>query len=876
MKIVRKKVATLTTTVKHVPTRYSDSANRCESCGAPIPERRGASPFCSRPCCRRRKRTKEKAERRSRRPIPRTVANTYVWDPVVPDISPSDVCTEIAVRAYAYPKKNARAGSRSDDDVKDRSAVDPKWVAPTLDGRVAVFDCESVKHAFTFGVLEFYSDRKLRRRTVFCRDDLPTTDPAGYQRLCEICESLGVKLCFLTKIFSDFIWPMRNHGGTFVGANIPYDFSRIADSFGPATKSHWSGSKFCNGFAFHHHFRGWSNETKQLPRSEWGPSTLQKPIFCKIKRDDRHHVKYDMKFAKVIDVLHPVFAHIDRNHSLRTACEAFGVPFEDRPGKHSGEITRENVEGCLDDVAKTSELLWALDKEQSRHPIDLPLWRTNTGAGIAKAYLDAMGVLPRLEVQPDFPHEYLGYAAQTYFGGWNVDPLPKELFGCAYLDFLSMYVTVFDSSGLWFSHVIPARLVVEEIPPDQIEALFAEIRSDPDFFFDRANWPRLAFFALVYPKGALLPARANIPSPRRAADDQNITLGPLESKKPLGFAGPDLANAVRRGGAPEIVRAWRIRPESEALLSTLRPVKIRGDDLVDPRTENFFKRLIELRKRKTGDDLDDERRKTGYKVIANSGAYGIWAETNPVNVDPEVKRAPQKVIVYCGDDRFPDSRFETDVERPECPGRYNFFPVASLVTAYARLMLDLGVQEVELLRGTVGYGDTDSLIAAATQKGGFVSCNLGPYRAADGSRAVRALSWKQVKAVRKRFEKLNPYTGIPDMLLKLEDENYEQPTPAQREAKIDVTTLPQRQLFCYSVSENRMPSTISTRKIIRSCASGRRTCWGSTVRRSSYRRIRRSEIGRRGSSRRGSARFAKRWGFRSKRSNGRACRRCSN
>lgn len=101
-----------------------------------------------------------------------------------------------------------------------------------------MFDCESVKHEFTFGVLEAYRDRKLRRRTVFCRDDLLKTDPAGYQRLGEICESLGVKRCLREKIFSDFIWPMRNHGGTFVGANIAYDLSRIADSFGPATKSH--------------------------------------------------------------------------------------------------------------------------------------------------------------------------------------------------------------------------------------------------------------------------------------------------------------------------------------------------------------------------------------------------------------------------------------------------------------------------------------------------------------------------------------------------------------------------------------------------------------------------------------------------------------
>jgi hypothetical protein len=43
----------------------------------------------------------------------------------------------------------------------------------------------------------------------------------------------------------------------------------------------------------------------------------------------------------------------------------------------------------------------------------------------------------------------------------------------------------------------------------------------------------------------------------------------------------------------------------------------------------------ELRVRKTDDELDDKRRKTGYKVVALSGAYGTAAETNPIDVDPD-------------------------------------------------------------------------------------------------------------------------------------------------------------------------------------------------------------------------------------------------
>ena len=213
----------------------------------------------------------------------------------------------------------------------------------------------------------------------------------------------------------------------------------------------------------------------------------------------------------MLDLATPAFAYTDRNHSLQSGCHAFGVPFEERPGLHSGEITRGNVEGCLYDVRKTSELLWAIDAEHRRHPIDLHLSRAQSGASIAKAYLDALGVRPRSEIQPAFPKEYLGYAAQAYFGGRVEARIVKTLLPCVYLDFLSMYPTVFALLGLWFKHVIPETLEVDEIEPAEVSALLERLREYPDDLFDRATWKRLDFFALVEPNGAHLPARAIIP-----------------------------------------------------------------------------------------------------------------------------------------------------------------------------------------------------------------------------------------------------------------------------------------------------------------------------------------------------------------------------
>lgn len=709
--------------------------------------------------------------------LPTSDAPEAHYDPIVPTIDERHVLRHVFARAYAEPKGRKR-----------RKSPMPRGNPPSLDGMVLVFDCETVEHTLTFGVLEIYQKRRLKTRAVFYRDDLPQADPDGYERLKRICRDLDVRLVNREWLFQQAIWPARKRGWTIAGFNLAYDLSRVADSFEPATKTARQGTRYCNGFAFK---KGLVGTKKDVPQ----------PVFCRIKRDDRHHVRFDMKGAAVIDLATAAFAYTDRNHTLGSACRAFGVPFEQRPGKHSGHITRENVAGCLYDVAKTSELLWALDVEHSRHPIALHLSHAQSGASIAKANLDALGVRPRLAVQPDFLKEYLGFAAQAYFGGLVAACIVKTLLACVYLDFLSMYPTVFTLLGLWWKHVTPAMLEVEEIPPAEIEALLTRLHTRPDDLFDPATWKKLDFFALVEPNGATLPARADT-SPQAArqplpavlprgseaprATRSVVTVGPLVSLiGPLWYAGPDLAAAAIKGGSPIVRRAWRLRPQG--VQESLQPVLFRGADRMDPRGDDFFARLIELRKAKTADPLDDERRSTGYKVVANSGAYGVFAETNPIDIDPDDEhRKPRRVAVYF------DTAFECEVDRPERPGRFNFFPTASLVTAGARLMLALGQYLVEQLGGEVAYCDTDSLAIVAAKDGGFVPCDGGPYRLPDGTRAVRALSWAQVEAIRERFASLNPYdrTRIPGSILKLEDENFTDDRHQER-----------CELYCYAVSE---------------------------------------------------------------------------
>ena len=132
------------------------------------------------------------------------------------------------------------------------------------------------------------------------------------------------------------------------------------------------------------------------------------------------------------------------------------------------------------------------------------------------------------------------------------------------------------------------------------------------------------------------------------------------------------------------------------------------------------------------------------------------------------------------------------MRNPEHAGEYCFPPLASLITAAARLMLALLERCVTDLGGTYAMEDTDSMAIVATQRGGLIEFPGGPYRKLSKP-AIRALSWKQVDAIAQRFERLNPYdrAAIPGSVLKIEDDNF------------DPKTGRQRQLWCLAISAKR-------------------------------------------------------------------------
>jgi hypothetical protein len=306
--------------------------------------------------------------------------------------------------------------------------------------------------------------------------------------------------------------------------------------------------------------------------------------------------------------------------------------------------------------------------------------------------------------------------------------------------------------------------------------------------FHRKTWTKLRGFVKIVPDGDILPVRGCY---NPASNDWQVAINHVYAgteEDGIWYSLPDVVVSVLlTGRIPKIVDAFRVEPSKE-LLPTLQSVRFRNEILIDPRKQDFFKVVIEERKRlNLRKDLEqDQRDRSGkaLKVLANSTSYGIYGQ-----MDPRESTDPKAVTCH-GLDFDP---YICKVRNPELPGEFCFPLIASLITGAARLMLGMLEKCVTDLGGTYAMEDTDSMAIVATRTGGLVACEGGPFKLHNGASAVKALSWAQVREIVSQFESLNPYdrAAVPGSVLKIEDCNF------------DPKTTRQRQLWCYAISAKR-------------------------------------------------------------------------
>jgi hypothetical protein len=671
------------------------------------------------------------------------------------------------------------------------------WRAP---GAMFVLDTETrtdQSQRLTFGSYRFFVGNGLREEALFYADDLPHKDRKILEKYVAAQNRRGSNLLLLNrrKFLKRFYKAVYKARALLVGFNLPFDLSRIAFTARPAR------GRFAGGFSL----ALWSFMKNG---AEW-PSTRRpsvgikhidskralKGFTARFEPDDSDLIpegsstgapEKGYKFrGHMLDLRTLAFALTDRAYSLDSACRAFGVGHGKQHVTRHGIITNSYIDYNRRDVQATSELALKLLAEYAKHPINLQATKAYSPASIGKAYLRAMGIIPILERQPDFPAAYLGFAQTAFFGGRTSAHIRKIRVPVVYVDFLSMYTTV---NGLMDLRrfVVAQELRIKHCR-DEVELFLRRLM--PEMLFRPEVWRKLPAFVKVVPNGDLLPSRAKYSS---ATNDWQVAANYLyppdnAPSEGLWFSLPDVAASVvltRR--IPKIVDAFKLIPVGR--LAGLRQVRLAGEVGVNPRTQDLFRTVIELRKvlgkneRLAREDV--ERLDKSLKVFASATSYGIFAEMNRQESEKRVK-------VQCrGIDPEP---YECSVIHPEHHGEFCFPPLASLITGAARLMLALLEHSVSELGGTYAMEDTDSMAIVATEHGGIVPCKGGKLCTKNSEEGIKALAWSEVRQIVAKFEALNPYDRkiISGSVLKIEEDNF------------DPNTGKQRQLHCLAISAKR-------------------------------------------------------------------------
>jgi len=669
---------------------------------------------------------------------------------------------DIAVRAYAE-----RKGQKFGSAPHRRPQIPSTW---TL-----VFDTETTVDAsqrLRFGTYETRDGASLDERGIFYADD----DPDALTRAdVEVIRRYAKRHKLTLRTVSDFIDNVLYEYGfhfraAIVGFNLPFDISRLAirhDGARAVTitpqddpEARVTNRNMVGGFTFK-----LSRHSRANIRIKHRSSRDAFYQFVKLKRGG-----YERR-GFFVDVNTIAAAMLGHPFSLETLCQELNVQHKKlADAEHGRAITDRYLDYAVRDTFATWECFVQLrDRYKSYGLTKTPLHTLHSEASVGKAHLKEMGIRPLLEVQPDVPRDLLGAAMNSYFGGRSEVHIRRTVTRVLYCDFLSMYPTVSVLMGLW--SWVRANGISHVDATDEIRAALDAVTLDD--LQKPSTWPTLTALVQVRPSADVFPVRAKY----AVGDEQyRLALNHLSSDGPLWFTLADcIASKLLTGKAPEVVKAYRIKPGPTQ--AGLKPIDIVGNPRypVDPRHDDFYRRLIDLRqevKRKAkgasgsqATALDHEQ--LAIKTIANATTYGIFIE---LNVQDE--RTPGSGTCYGPS----DGALPVESSKFEQPGAF-FHPfVAVFTTGAARLMLAIAERLIRDKGLDWAFCDTDSMAIAK------------PDRMTDKS--FLALGTE----VRDWFTPLNPYADRGPVF-KIEDENF-----SLARGKAGKTIAP---LYCYAISPKR-------------------------------------------------------------------------
>lgn len=588
---------------------------------------------------------------------------------------------------------------------------------------VLVFDTETTTDEYQnlqYGSCGIWANGRLNRFIIFYNEDLLNENETAIIKTFASKHDYEVmnRSEFNDKVFFPYVYRSR---AMCIGFNLPFDLSRLAIRF---TYSR----KYKDGFSF------------KLSEQPSNPSIVIKNLDSKRsfigftnplrKKSDKIFKSYKGYF---LDLKTFLFAITNNPYSLENAAIDFDCSCKKTHIDEYGKITEEALEYNVNDTLTTHDLYNKAVERYKLYGINKEHNRLYSPASIGKAYHNMMGIQPFMEKNQDFPKDVLGHLMNAYFGGRTEVKVRKEPIQVSYIDFTSMYpslYTLIDADKFLKAEKIKCVNNTQEI-----QNLLDTIT--PEDVRDKALWKRLPCICRIKPYNDVLPVRANYGD----SSTYNIGINFVKSDVDLWYTLADLiASKFLSGKTPIIEEAISFIPEGvqDGLTSI---------DIVDGITvntdEDFIKKLIEERirlKKEMKTKNGEERRQLDLKqnilkIIANSTSYGVFIEINTSDTEE------QSVNVYGLDS------FKATVNKAERQGRAFNPIIAVTITAGSRLILATAEALITKNNGTFAYCDTDSI---------FVSPD-------------------KVKMIQDFFKPLNPYNVKDLEMFKVEDDEDGKP-----------------------------------------------------------------------------------------------------
>jgi hypothetical protein len=646
--------------------------------------------------------------------------------------------TAIALRAFTERPDRDPLATRPKSRSKDASL----WSL--------TFDCETTVDAAQALTVGFYQVRKageLIEEGLFFDGNGVTADDQATLR--DYSRANSIRIVSVATFRSDIFLKYAYHRhATVIGFNLSFDLSRIAINHGPARR-HMRG-----GFSFE------MSDNSDDPRVRVKHLSPRSALidFAKPGKQDtprgmrKRRLRVPTYRGHFVDVKTLASALLSSRFTLGSLAKTLGTLSQKQQVDAHGTITKAYLDYARGDVQVTWECFTALSQRYADHDLSQPIDRLLSEASIGKAYLQQMGIKPLLECDPEFSRRSFGEIFCAYYGGRVEVRNRRVIREVLYCDFKSMYPTVNSLMGLW-DFVIAESVTVHDTTVDTrtfLESVTLEDLQDPK------TWKKLCTIVRISPDGDVLPVRA-----KYNGETHTIGLNRLTSEHPIWYTLADcVVSKFLSGRCPHIVQAVSYRPGRPQ--EGLAPIKIMGreDYVIDPRKDDLFRRLIDLRDE--AKDKGDSIEKT-LKIIANSTSYGIFIEV----IRDDAPKS-QSLNVYGPDGDC--ARIMTGAV--EEPGRY-FHPLLGvLITGAARLML--GIAETLTLNLGLDWAfcDTDSLAIVRPS---------GVSREAFHANVHEIVNW---------FKVLNPYKK-KDSILKFEGVNF------------GINSNRECPLYCFAISSKR-------------------------------------------------------------------------